>query len=194
MIQQLQWNTLEQRRHISCLIVIVTPVQNATLPCSCLSSYQPWQASHSNDPEQHTTIPPEQVQAHAMPECRTQLYQNASFPTPRTVTASVRLWSSYHPAWNVFPGIILASSKLYDYLHVFCNLYARSLWTCTTTQVSTAQDQDAAPWLVQSTRCHYHDYYPDCWILSSTGVEVEVVRQKYEKDHWSVCKLCVTVN
>ena len=40
-----------------------TPLQNATWPCS----YQPWQASHPNDPEQHT-IPPQQVQAHTKPD------------------------------------------------------------------------------------------------------------------------------
>lgn len=89
MIQQLQWSTLERRRHISCLsllykiqngMVAITPDQLLTpMAPSITRQYHPNKLKHI-----HT---------------RTQLYQNSYFP--QTVTA-----------WNALPNNILASTSL----------------------------------------------------------------------------------
>ena len=87
-IIQLQWDTLERRRNISCLILLYNMQHGlvAINPGKLLT--QMIQSNTQYHPNKFKLIP-----------SRTQLYQNAFFP--RTVTA-----------WNALPDNILASSTV----------------------------------------------------------------------------------
>ena len=89
MIKQLKWDTLEQRRHISSLILLYK-IQHGLVAINPGKLLTPMIQSNTRQyhPNKFKLIP-----------CRTQLYQNAFFP--KTVNA-----------WNTLPNDTLASSTL----------------------------------------------------------------------------------